>query len=257
MTKTFSSGLATPEGSTRFHTLHFLSAAPQGGGWSGSCDLHFLTPPGQQNYVTMLSPEGVQELHRYLSSVLASLPKPPSISFPVLGGQIAGTLTYGPDTKTYFGQNYKIDIIQTLGVLTIRANIIDQALIDMMCALTGVSPEQGHAQYYATVNMKARLDAVRAVLPVSGLSEDLTGDITTALEKTKAAADRRNDLVHARWSFRKGKHRATIFRPNSKTKQAEITVTEKHILEIAEAYAVATTLLIAGTSGVLGERKGS
>jgi hypothetical protein len=244
MAKTFSDGLPTPEGSVRFHTIHFSTATMQGNGTSGWVDLHFYTGGNGPNYVTLLSPEGVQGIAANFLEALSLMPTPPAIPRIDLGGRLPGAIRQGLQTKTYFGDVYSLPVIQAMGVLMIRANLLDQQIIDLAAALTGASVAQATNQYYASVNMKARLDSIRSILPVSDLSDDLIGHIERALDRVKKVSDRRNDLVHARWSSRNGKHRATVYKPNARVKTAEITINEKHILEIAEAYSTAHGLLL-------------
>lgn len=254
MAKTFSDGIPTPAGTIRVHTVNFATAALLGNSTAGWVDLHLFTADGQPNYATLLSPEGVHSLAQGLLQALQSMPKPPPIPVISLGGRHQGSISYGPQTKTYFGETYSLPIIQAMGVLMIRANLLDQRLIDLSAALTGTTSAQAMNQYYASVNMKARLDSIRAILPVSDLSDVLISQIERALDRVKKASDRRNDLVHARWNSRKGKHRAVIFKPNAKIKVAEVTVTEKYVLEVAEAFAGAHALLIAAVQAVESSR---
>lgn len=183
------------------------------------------------------------------------MPTKPKIPVISMGGKLQGEMTYGQTKKMYFGQNYELSVIQALGVLTIRANIIDNALIVLNCAITGMSREIAAAQYYATTNMKARLDGIKAALGASGIDGAVADCVLSAIEKTQNAANRRNEIVHARWSVRKDKFRAEVYAPNKRNKVVELTVTEKFVLEICEAYYVAFTLLVAATQGV--ERKRS
>jgi hypothetical protein len=233
--------------------VHVATAAMQGEGKSGWVDLHLFTAEGQPNYATLLSPEGVHGLAQSLLQAVQSMPTPPPINVINLGGRLQGRITYGPQTKTYFGDTYSLPVIQAMGVLMIRANLLDQRLIDLSAALTGATIAQATNQYYASVNMKARLDSIRAILPVSEISDLLISQIEG--DSIKKASDRRNDLVHARWNSRKGKHRAVIYKPNAKVKTTEVTVNEKHVLDIAEAFAGAHALLITGVHGVREARK--
>lgn len=250
MAPNFSDGLVTPPGTTRFHTVTFVTAAYHGDGTTGFVDLFFCTPDDQTNYITCLSPEGVRQLASQLAGVVALMPKLPETPAVTLGGRLQGDITYGPRTKTYFGQNYDVKVIQAMGVLMLRANLIDQLLIEINSLILGTSLQMATSQYYASVNMKARLDSIRSIIGHSGLSDIVSNQIRESLDYVKQVSDRRNDLVHARWSMRKGKHRAQIFRPNSKVKFSEITVTEKHVLDIADSYAMAHTELLLSISSI-------
>lgn len=254
MVKTFSDGAPTPKGTKRFHTVHFAFVGMSGNGTAGTCDLHFWTPDGEPNYCTMISPLGVQSMLNSLTQIGATLPTMPAIPVFALAGQLPGKITYGPDTKTYFGQSYRLDVIQAMGVLMIRANLLDQRLIELTARIMGAHPEMIAAQYYATTNMKARLDNVRSLLGVADLPANLTKHLENTLVIIKKVTDRRNDLVHAQWTFRNGRHRAVLHRPNAKVKAAEITVTEPMVLEIAENYGTAHIELLSAISGVAAHR---
>lgn len=247
MARTFSDGLITPPGFKRFHTLAFLMAAPQGNGTTGFVDLTFVTPETEPNHITCLSPEGVISLSIDLNTVISSMPTKPKIPAISLGGRVQGELSYGPTKKQYFGQYYELDIIQALGILTIRANLIDNALIDLMAAITGSSRDVMAAQYYATTNMNARIQSITAILEPSGLGEQEIEQIAEALDLVQRAASRRNDLVHGSWSERRGKFRVKVFKPTSKKKTVEHAISETFILSICESYYQAHTFVTVAT----------
>ncbi len=249
--------LPTPEGTIRFNTMAFVATILRGNGWTGCCDIYFHTAEGKPDYATVLGPEGVQQLMSMLRSAQLGLPTAPPIRSAQRDKKVFASITYGPETLTYFGQPYKADVIKAMGVLMIRVNIVDQELIDLTVALTETSAPQIRAQYYATTNMKARLDGIRALLPVSNFRPSVITAIEATLKRIKKAADRRNDLVHARWTFRRGKHRAVLYRPTGKVKETEITVSARQILDIAEAYDSAILLLKANIFGVGLERQRS
>lgn len=243
--KTFSDGLPTLPGTIRFHTTNFIFAAPRGEGWSGFCDLTFFTPEQQPDYVTMLSPEGVASLAENLASISGTAPRQYT-----LGGKLVGNIKADKNTTNYFGQNFQNDVTMALGVLMIRANLIDQGLIDLTRSLTNMSKAQATAQYYSSVNMKARLDSVRAITLSSHVSDHTKDLIAKTLEMIKKASDRRNSLVHGRWNMRKGKHRVELYKPLSQKTFSEITINEKHILDIAEAYSTSVDFLAAALDAV-------
>lgn len=182
-----------------------------------------------------------------LYSALRWMPKPPKTLAYSLGGSVPGNIAATPTTKMFFGQNYETDVLEALGVLTIRANIVDHTLCKLIVATTGMTEKQAQAQYYSTANTKARLDMVRALVDTAGCKNVIKMAIFDALERLNKAALRRNNIVHGQWIFRKGKHRLILQKPNSRSKANELTITGKLILEIAEAYNVAIALLEAHT----------
>lgn len=226
----------------------------KGSGEASSIDIQFITPDGEPNYATTLSPLGITQMVANLSGSIASWPKPPEIPINNLSGHIPGATSLSRTTKIYFGQPYETPVIQALGVLTMRANILDQALIKVLSLLTSITPDQAWAQYYATSNMKAKLDNIRALSNVSDLGEHAKFQLLGALDKVKSAADRRNEIVHGEWTFRNNKYRVIVHRPNSKTKRNELTVDEKFVLSIIEAYGTAHALLTAAISWITNQR---
>ena len=243
--KNFSDGLPTLPNTVRFHTSSFMFAAPRGDGWSGFCDLTFITPEQQADYVTMLSPQGVASMLQNLATISGTAPRQYT-----LGGKLTGSIKPSKRTTVYFGQSYQNDVAMALGVLMIRANLIDQGLIDLISALTNMSKAQATAQYYSSVNSKARNDSVKAVALNSEISEHTKSFICSTLEKIEKASSKRNSLVHGRWNMRKGKHRVELYKPSAAKTFSEITINEKYILDIAELYSTSIDLLSAAINSV-------
>ena len=59
-------------------------------------------------------------------------------------------------------------MLEILGVLIIRANLVEDALVSMLTALLETPRERAEALFYASQNMKARLDTIQAVGEQSG-----------------------------------------------------------------------------------------
>ncbi len=221
-----------------------------GNGTGGVVDLLLFTPGDETNYATLLSAEGTWQLANALVGAAGSIPKLPPVAPANVAGQMAGKPPKGPGTQTYFDQTYDTAVIQALGVLVIRVNLLDQKLIELSAAVSGLKLKQAHNQYYSTANMKAKLDSLRSILDVSELTEDIIRQIKSVLDFVKKVSDRRNDLIHGRWSYRSGKHRTVKYSPNSKVKEAEITVTEKLVLNLVEDYGIAHMRLMSAISSV-------
>lgn len=215
----------------RFHTLSFTAAIASGGEEGGYVDIIFNTPSGEPDLVTEFGPIGLRGLYETLGFALARLPE-----FPTYENSQREEERFGPKTKVFFGEEFDVEVIQALGVFLIRVNQLDDGLIKIYSAITGTSYKQAKAAYYASSNMKARLDVIRAISSVSDLPNTLPQMVVKVLDQVKKITDQRNTLFHARWSFRSGRHRATIAKPNAKNDNAEITVTKKMILNLAESY---------------------
>ncbi|MDP1912767.1 MAG: hypothetical protein Q8K49_05485 [Brevundimonas sp.] len=225
-----------------------------GGKKSGTVWLRHTTAEGLPNFRTTLEPDRVRSLHRMLGNALAQSGISPDRLRDDSGLKVPGDSVEGAKTVEYFGQHYDPAILEALGVLMVRVNLLDQNLVALLASLTGMNKEQAGAAYHATMNMKARIDLICAVAAKAGLSERVNGEVADALERAKKITGRRNDLVHGSWLFRKGKLRAEIYRPNNKTPVTEITVTQKLIVEIAESYQTASILLLTLSQQVQRER---
>jgi len=243
----------TPDDMERFHTGVFTLVSATNEGARGHLDIQFFSDSGKK-YATTFTPSGVQQLSSMLLGHLAQMGMPPEQPPQFPGEALPGAIPEGEKTKTYFGQQYDTDVIQALGVLVIRANQLDYGLIGLYAALTGISETLSANQYYASTNMKARVDVIRSVSDPDEIGKDAVSIVFDAMDRVKRVSDRRNDLIHARWSFRNGKHRADVIKPNSKTKVTELTVTAKMVMSLAEDYMTASLILEVARQSVLRAR---
>jgi hypothetical protein len=63
------------------------------------------------------------------------------------------------------------------------------------------------------------------------------------LEKAQGVTMRRNNLIHAQWSF-EGKHlKAQTYKPNASKPRSEFVVTAKSVEQLAVDYRTAGTLI--------------
>ena len=230
----------------RVQTLAVLFASTRGMGANGVADMVLVTPEGQPNYVTTFGPAGLSGLHQNIKDLLAGLGEVPA-HIPLPGTALPGQIPDSPQTKEFFGQTYDVEVLQMLGVLVMRANLLDQALIELDSAVTGMPLAQAEARYHASTNMKARLDTIRASISASAFNNHMISGVIDALDTVKGITDRRNALIHAHWTFRNGKHRAKSARPNTAKPVTEITVTKKNIMLLAEDYYSASVLLLGVT----------
>lgn len=213
-------------------------------------DMIFVTPDDQSNFVTTFGPVGLAGLHQNIKDTLSGLGEVPQ-HIPLPNTALVGEIPETTKTKEFFGQIYDTEVLQMLGVLLMRANLLDQNLIELDSAVTGMTLEHAHARYHSTTNMKARLDILRASISISKFSEFTRSGAIDALDNAKGVTDRRNALVHSHWSFRNGKHRATVSRPNTSKPDREITVTAKTVLALAEDYYTVTLHLTGVTQSIL------
>jgi hypothetical protein len=205
---------------------------------SGYLDFWFFTPAGTI-FRTILGPNLTVRLLYNCYRALASLPRPPSI----IPGVIPGTLLPGDSTSasntiTFFGQRYPTDIVSALGVLMIRANLLDQLMIDLLSALSDLTREKAHALFFSTANMKARIDMLRSLGPLVTLTENELEQLSDILDRISNVSERRNTLVHGSWRFRKDKFRVRTYKTaaTEKSRVKTIYVTAKLILGIASDY---------------------
>jgi hypothetical protein len=151
-------------------------------------------------------------------------------------GNVPGDGHSGKTAVTYFGQNYRSDILEAFGVLMVRANLMDRSLIRVFSAISGMHILRAEAAYYSTLAFKARCDLIRSLVPFAPIDDKLKKDIFDTLDKASSVAGRRNDLVHANWSFEKDRFTAATYAPNKKQKRTNLAVSAKFILEIASTY---------------------
>lgn len=205
----------------------------------------FVTPSGNL-FETEIMPELAAELAASLEEVMAGMAQRPPVyrtSFSqAFSAAVPGDDHEGPRTATYFGQKYDTRILQALGVLVIRANLLEKSLVKLLGKLAGISPAKANALFYSTVNMGARIDMIRAL--AEGLeNEHKRGQVYKALERTRAAVGRRNALIHGEWKFKKDKFEVSTYEPNKKQKKVTQVVTARSIEILASDYRLAGLLL--------------
>ena len=102
----------------------------------------------------------------------------------------------------HFGQTYNRKMLEILGVLIIRANLVEDALVSMLTALLETPRERAEALFYASQNMKARLDMIQAVASKAGLSPGDLQFFADVIKKVESVSRQRNQLVHGEWEFK-------------------------------------------------------
>ena len=71
--------------------------------------------------------------------------------------RIAGKPHVGPNTKVFFDQAFDVELLQIIGVLVIRANLLERALVKLLGELLKITEDQANAIFYASVSNKAKL----------------------------------------------------------------------------------------------------
>jgi hypothetical protein len=205
------------------------------GGQSGSLKFTFITPPDQPNYETVIGPKLTVMLAQQLQFAASNVP---SLS-DRFGLDLPGRKPAKGKTATYFGQEYPVPILQALGVLMVRVNLLEVSLVELLGVIGGLTLRQAEALFFSTVNMKARFDMIRALAANSDLPLAALNNISDAIARARAVTERRNDLVHGRWSFLGDKFEVTRIEPNTTKALKPQVVTRKSLEQLATDYRLA------------------
>lgn len=194
--------------------------------------------PDDDIYKTRIGPDLAAQMLASLRSCLEMIPQ--SSSHPTLG-QMFGTTVPGKPHETakavtYFGQSYDPAILQALGVLMVRVNLLENNLVHLLAYVSGLSHDQAEAALQATNNMKARRDLIAALVPSSRHTLEKRAKVIDALERVKTVFNRRNALIHGQWSFKNDKFLVSSFQPIAARPRTERVETIKSLLEIAANY---------------------
>lgn len=205
--------------------------------------------PQRVSYSTKLGPQAAYQLYRSLDESLSTLPMPPiseeggSIKVPGPGHKGGGHLV------TYFGQNYRADILQTLGVLMIRANVLDHSLIKLLAILTRIDHGTAEAMFHALRNTSARLEMIQATVPFAGLDELVVKAVRRALAEAASASAERNTIVHGNWEFYKDRFKVSAYtKPGARSRARGVSANS--LLKIAKAYRDAALSLESAIQGI-------
>lgn len=219
-----------------FETSHALTIMGIGSELTGIIEFRFTTPTGAI-YATQLNPELSSQLLSHIENNLSRMADPPpKYKFPILESKVPGQSKQSGKTSVHFGQEYSKEILEFIGLMIIRANLLEKAQINLFSALLDVEEIVAEAMFYSSNNTKARLDLIRSVLLTSKLPEKQKKDISNCLEKCQAIADRRNLLVHGQWEFKKDKFIVKETKPLNKKPKQEPIHTLKSIKLLVQDY---------------------
>ena len=189
-----------------------------------------------QQLVTVFGPQLARMLHNSLGQALAAAPTP-DFAEPSLGRDVPGKASSIIKPVVFFDQEYPADLLQALGVLVIRVNLIEKSLVRMLAALIGQSEQFAEAMFYASSNNKARIDLLLATLPHANLVGIEEGQISKVLLEYISLSKKRNALIHGHWAFKKDKFTVHTYEPGSKGKKTQLPVASvKSILQLAADY---------------------
>lgn len=231
-----------------FYTDMIFASSLHDGEAKGHVMLHFLTPSGD-GLTTTLNPECAVILERTLKDSLDSLPHRPK-PIDVFNAYTPGPDSIGAATTEYFGQRYPAKTLEALGLLMIRANLLDRAMVQLFTKLSGLSVEKAEALFFSSRNNSARTGMILALLPTVNLLDEHKKDIQKALEKARSVMDQRNDLVHGEWRFNGEKMAVDLFTPTAskaEKRHKTLTITPQFIEALASEYRGASMMISAAS----------
>lgn len=219
-----------------------------GNGSEGTLMLSLMTSGGTL-VTTVIGPVLANNLASQLLDALALIPESPD----VLKSEYTRVETPGgkghdtQDAVTYFGQEYRADILQMLGLIIVRASALEAELVNLLSLLGSMKREAAEAIFYSSQNNKARLDMMRALVPIAPLADTEKEEALDILKMASSVAERRNHLVHGEWEFKKDKFIVREKKSAAKSSSQEPIATLKSIRSIAYDFnniTVQTRLLI-------------
>lgn len=206
----------------RFDTSHFIASSGLGSDANGHVTLHLFTTGGLC-FETTFGPVFTADLASTLQNALAMLPNPPPIldTTPPFFPKTQGIPPKGTNTETHFGQEYDSGMLKIVGLMIIRANLLEESLVKLLAALLVLPMQRAEALFYSSSNMKARMDMIRAASATSDLGTVLESEVGKQLEKVDRVSRRRNQLVHGEWSFKNDKFSVRERKPLPRTKKQD------------------------------------
>jgi hypothetical protein len=205
------------------------------GEMAGAVEFHFLSPDGN-TYVTLLGPLLTADLSGRLTNALSRMPEPPEVRANTsMQAPLKGTPHSGTNTATFFGQSFNKRLLELVGLLIIRANLLESALVRLLASILELRTDMAEAIFYSSQNTKARLDMILAALNASDIHPKTRAEIAKALDQVSNASQTRNMLVHGEWSF-SGEKFSVIEKKALGKKQKQSIQTEKSILELSQRF---------------------
>jgi hypothetical protein len=229
-----------------FYTTMVFAGAMLGGDAGGHVMLNFFTPSGN-GLTTTLNPECAVTLEQSLKTSLDALPHRPK-PVDVFNTYTPGPESKAPSTSEYFGQKYPAKTLEALGLLMVRANLLDRAMVQLFTRLSGLNADKAEALFFSSRNNSARVGMILALLPTVNLKEEHKEKIKKSLEKARSVMDQRNDLVHGEWRFSEDKMAVDLFTPTApkpEKRHKTLAVTPQFIESLASEYRGASMMISA------------
>lgn len=224
-----------PQPDIPFDTEIMASMSMMGNGSGGHVILRFLTPADVW-LTTSFGPALAAQLANDLTSSLMRMAIPPeNWERPMMVSPLKGK-TRSSNTITYFGQDYPRDIVEVLGIIIIRANLLESQLISLLTLVSDMDVKRSEIAFFSARTNQARLDLIRHMTPESRLTDEEKSTVITHLGKVKAIATQRNALVHGEWSFKADKFAVSERSATQKTKSQDTIVSHKSLTELATRY---------------------
>jgi hypothetical protein len=204
---------------------------PTGGNANGTIVLRFAMPQNP-SLAVVLSPPLTVHLASLVNMATGAIPDQ---------GEVVSTKTpvkrpaKGPG-EVLFGQEYPADILQSLGLLMVRVNLLETSLVRLLSAVSGMKKKQAESLFYSTINMKARIDMIHSLLSSFQFSENILALARRALEKSTSVTKQRNALVHGHWILNNGNFKVDSYEPNKASKIQSQTVTKKSLDQLSVDY---------------------
>lgn len=229
-----------------FYTTMVFAGAMLGGDAGGHVVLHFVTPSGD-GLTTTLNAECAVTLEQSLKNSLDGLPQRPK-PIDVFNTYTPGPESKAPSTTEYFGQKYPSKTLEALGLLMVRANLLDRAMVQLFTKLSGLNADKAEALFFSSRNNSARVGIILALLPTVDLKEEEKNEIKKSLDKARSVMDQRNDLVHGEWRFNEDKMAVDLFTPTApkpEKRHKTLTVNPQFIEALASEYRGVTMMISA------------
>lgn len=217
-----------------------------GGEVNGHVVLNFFTTSGDA-LTTTLRPGLAVMLEQSLKGALDSLPHRPKVQNSFTTYTPGSEPTSGK-TSEYFGQMYPSQLLESLGVITVRASLLDRSLVQLFIQMSGLPPLQAEEDFFSIRSTAARVDMMIELLPTVALREDAIININKALNKASLVIKKRNELLDGEWKFKDDEMVVEPFSlaaNKSENGNNAITITSEYLDSLAAEYGAVTHMVSA------------
>lgn len=228
-------GIEVPAHDVRIKYMMFMSML--GVNASGNLLINIGVEPGII-FRSEITPELASTLAFQINSTLARMPVPPQEwKEHIMTSRLKGVAKPKGDVAVHFGQEYPREILEMVGLIIVRACILEDSMVSLLSAVACISRERAEAIFYSSQNNKARMDLIRALVPTSELSDELREDIQTQISAISSLAERRNSIVHGEWEFKNDKFIVREKRSLQRAKSQDPIASLASLSALASGYA--------------------